>query len=299
MMKLYKKQVSIYFVLTLRFAISIIYFIVYYVFNNFSYDIGRLDNIGLKNSLIGLIFIMILFIALFLTTLATQSISDPYNHENVNKYRMIFILQLITMISNSALLKIYGLDSKMNIVSNLLIFVFGLIVVILHSRIIKQYQMMDNKEKDRLIEEYKLPKDEELIFKISFVRRKILSFFLLLVIMGSNIEWVLFNIYITILVMCIWIFIINRLFSGVLFDLYKYLEMPETSKKIMLKGYILPSIGLIFMYMLYKEVVEIPIISDIGTDALAIIWILSLYPFMKSLMASNIFILRMEIKWLK
>lgn len=298
-MKLYKKQVSIYFMLMLRFVISIIYFIVYCTFNNFVYDIGRLDNIGLKNSLIVLIMIVILFIALFLTTMGTQSISDPYNHVNVNKYRMIFILQLITMISNSCLLKTYGLDSKTNIVSNLLIFVFGLIAVLIHSGIIKQYQMMDNKEKDKLIEEYKLPKDEKLIFKISFIRRKILSFFVLLVIIGSNIEWVLFNIYITIIVMCIWIFIINKLFSEALFDLYNYLEMPETSKKIMLKGYIMPSTGLIFMHMLYKEVVKIPIILGIGTDALAIIWILSLYPFMKSLMASNVFILRMEIKWLK
>ena len=243
--------------------------------------------------------IVILFIALLLTTMATRSISDPYNHVNVNKYRMIFILQLITMISNSCLLKTYGLDSKTNIVSNLLIFVFGLIAVLIHSGIIKQYQMMDNKEKDKLIEEYKLPKDEKLIFKISFIRRKILSFFVLLVIIGSNIEWVLFNIYITIIVMCIWIFIINKLFSEALFDLYNYLEMPETSKKIMLKGYIMPSTGLIFMHMLYKEVVKTPIILGIGTDALAIIWILSLYPFMKSLMASNVFILRMEIKWLK
>ena len=298
-MKLYKKQVSIYFMLMLRFVISIIYFIVYCTFNNFVYDIGRLDNIGLKNSLIVLIMIVILFIALLLTTMATRSISDPYNHVNVNKYRMIFILQLITIISNSCLLKTYGLDSKTNIVSNLLIFVFGLIAVLIHSGIIKQYQMMDNKEKDKLIEEYKLPKDEKLIFKISFIRRKILFFFVLLVIIGSNIEWVLFNIYITIIVMCIWIFIINKLFSEALFDLYNYLEMPETSKKIMLKGYIMPSTGLIFMHMLYKEVVKIPIISGIGTDALAIIWILSLYPFMKSLMSNNVFILRMELKWVK
>ena len=75
-----------------------------------------------------------------------------------------------------------------------------------------------------------MPKDEELILKYLLLEEK---YYLFPTISNheNNIEWVLFNIYITILVMCIWIFIINRLFSGVLFDLYKYLEMPETSKK--------------------------------------------------------------------
>lgn len=296
-MRINEKKMSIYVIIILRFITSIIFFISSYILKNMLFEIGEIKNIGLNNAITFMIIISLLFTTLIILSSATKHFSDPFNFKNVHKYRIILLLQIITMIIISYIFATYDLNIRIKVASDVALVTIGTIVLIIHISIIRKYKTLEVNEVDRIIQNHKLPVDKELIGKVSVIKVKLFYLFIYIIVCGSRIEWILYNHVTIIIASVIYIIIVKKLFSKALLDLNNYIEIPENTNKTLLYGSVFPTLGIIAVYLLYKGHVYIPIISETDTNALFLIWILSFIPFIKKLLENNDVILRMDIMW--
>lgn len=293
-----KKYNSIYFHLILRLVVSVIYFVNYIFLNNFIFNIGKIEDIGLKNAMVIGISITILMFMLMCATESLYRFIDPVNAINVIKYRIIFLIQVMGMIINSYILMNHDIDSKMRLNTNSIIILIALIVLYIHSSIIKQYQAYEKEEIRDLILKYQLPMDEQLLSKLSVIKVKMLYFVGYLILVGLFMKYALINLLTSGVFICLNVWVIHRLFSGVLEELYKYYGDIKKSKIVLIKGYIISSISYIAIYIMFHDGIDISIFDGRTPDEFAMVWYLSFIPFVSHLINFYLVELRMTRKWI-
>lgn len=292
-----KKRVSIHFRLILRMGVSIIFFISYLIFNNILFSIGRLENLNLINGLIIFILSSACIIMLVISTESVCRESDPINPLNVNKYRIIFIMEVITMISNSFILMNYELNVKMSQISNSIIIILGLIAVGIHSSIIKRYKALSQEKINELISNYQLSVNEKLLSMLSVIKMKIVYLIGYLIICGVFMKYPMYNVFTSMIFMGINIRVLYKLFYKELRELYSYYGKVKKAKKILWEAYVFSTVGYIFIYLTYKKSIYVPVLSGCTLDEMSVLWFLFFIPFYRYLIKDQLTLLRMIYQW--
>lgn len=267
------KVLYINITLRLRRLLDFIFYIAILLYGNMLMFFYAKENIGLRY---GIVMVLSFLIMLFIMSMTMETIfitSDPINHINVMKYRIIFFLKVVGIIITYYFGVITNNEKETVLIYNSLIFVIGGIILGLHNNIINKYGNMSSGIIEEMISSYTRSGARET--DVNLLWKRFVHFMIYCILQIFIYKYTLWRWEATIAFLIINIILLKRFFWQGCKDLY-----------INYWGYfcsicLFSSIGIILMKLIYDQTIVLSIFRNRDEQELWMVFVLFYLPLMR------------------